>query len=68
MLGPLCRAHSDVVRDIAVEGLQIRLRFGSKLLEGDRLIMFAVLAEKGLARERVRQKASWWSGNTYERS
>ena len=53
----------QVVRDIAVEWLQIRLRVGIMLLHVDSLITFTILSEQGLARVGVSQKASEWAGD-----
>ena len=52
----------QVVRDIAGEWFQVRLRVVIMLLHGDGFITFAVLSEQCLAGVRVRQKAPWWAG------
>ena len=52
-----------VVRDIAGEGFEVRLRVVIMLLHGDGFITFAILSEQGLVCARVLQKSSGCAGD-----
>ena len=51
----------QVMRDIAGEGFQVRLRVCIMLLQGDGFNTFAILSEQCLAGVGVRPKASGWA-------